>query len=56
VISAHLPLLAQVRPGEKIQFQITDIAGAEQQLIRQTNHLQQLQYACKLRLDEFLKL
>jgi len=55
VISAHLPLLAQVRPGEKIQFQITDIVAAEQQLMRQTNHLQQLQYASKLRLDEFLK-
>ncbi|MES1216345.1 MAG: biotin-dependent carboxyltransferase family protein [Bacteroidota bacterium] len=55
VISAHLPQLAQVRPGEKIQFQLTDINHAEQLFCRQKHHLLQLQNACKFRLEEFLK-
>jgi antagonist of KipI len=55
VISAHLPQLAQVRPGEKVQFQVTDVAFAEQLLYRQKHHLLQLQNACKFRLEEFLK-
>jgi antagonist of KipI len=54
VISAHLPQLAQVRPGEKIQFQLTDIAAAEQLFYQQKHHLLQLQNACKFRLEEFL--
>jgi antagonist of KipI len=55
VISAHLSQLAQVRPGEKIHFQLTDIAHAEQIFCRQKHHLLQLQNACKFRLEEFLK-
>ena len=54
VISAHLPQLAQVRPGEKIQFEVTDIAQAEQLYCRQKHHLLQLRNACKFRLEEFL--
>ncbi|MCW3116439.1 MAG: urea amidolyase related protein [Chitinophagaceae bacterium] len=54
VISAHLSQLAQVRPGEKIQFQVTDMATAEQLFCRQKHHLLQLQNACKFRLEEFL--
>jgi len=55
VISAHLPQLAQIRPGEKIQFYLTDLALAENLLCRQQQHLLQLKNACKFRLDEFLK-
>jgi antagonist of KipI len=55
VISAHLPQLAQVRPGEKIQFIFIDLPTAEDLFCRQKHHLQQLQNACKLRIDEFLK-
>ena len=55
VISAHLPQLAQIRPGEKIQFYLTDLVLAENLLCRQQQHLLQLKNACKFRLDEFLK-
>jgi antagonist of KipI len=54
VITAHLPKLVQMRPGEKINFSMTDIETAEELLIKQYQHLQQLQNACNLRLSEFL--
>ena len=53
VITAHLPMLAQMRPGEKINFSLTDIKTAEELLIKQQQHLLQLQNACKFRLEEF---
>jgi antagonist of KipI len=55
VISAHLAQLAQVRPGEKIQFGLNNLSTAEDLFCRQKHHLLQLQNACKLRLEEFLK-
>ncbi len=54
VITAHLSMLAQIRPGEKINFSMTDIKTAEELLIKQQQHLLQLQNACSLRLSEFL--
>lgn len=55
VITAHLPQLAQIRPGEKVQFYLADLALAENLHCRQQQHLLQLKNACKFRLEEFLK-
>jgi antagonist of KipI len=53
VISAQLSQLAQLRPGETIQFSFKDTSHAEYLLLRQKHHLLQLQNACKFRLEEF---
>jgi len=53
VASAHLPLLAQKQPGDKIYFRFTDQENAEELLFLQPQHLLQLQTACKFRLAEF---
>ncbi len=53
IASAHLPLLAQKQPGDKIYFRFTDQQHAEELLIHQHQHLLQLQTACKFRLEEF---
>lgn len=55
VITAHHSKLAQVRSGEKISFRFTDIKTAEELLLKQHQHLKQLESACKFRLEEFLK-
>ncbi|MBS1576203.1 MAG: biotin-dependent carboxyltransferase family protein [Bacteroidetes bacterium] len=55
VITAHLSQLAQLRPGEKVQFYLADLALAENLYCRQQQHLLQLKNACKFRLEEFLK-
>jgi antagonist of KipI len=52
VITAHQGYLAQLKPGELLQFQLTDHATAEELLAKQQKHLRQLQNACKFRLDE----
>ena len=54
VITAHLSQLAQMRPGEKINFSETEIKTAEELLVKQQQHLLQLQNACTFRLTEFL--
>jgi antagonist of KipI len=54
IASAHLPLLAQKQPGDKIYFRLTDQQHAEDLLLQQHQHLLQLQNACKFRLEEFL--
>lgn len=53
VVSAHLPLLAQKQPGDKIYFRLTDQQRAEDLFLQQHQHLLQLQNACKFRLEEF---
>jgi antagonist of KipI len=55
VISAHLPKLAQKQPGEKIKFTIVNQAIAEDLLLKQKLHLQQLKNACNFRLQDILK-
>jgi antagonist of KipI len=55
VISAHLPKLSQKQPGEKIKFTIVDQAIAEDLLLKQKLHLQQLKNACNFRLQDILK-
>ncbi|HJW17795.1 MAG TPA: biotin-dependent carboxyltransferase family protein [Flavisolibacter sp.] len=54
VISAHLPILAQKKANDVIQFELTDLAIAETKKIKQQKYLQQLQLASKLRIEEYL--
>jgi antagonist of KipI len=53
IASAHLPILAQKRPGDLIYFRLTDQQHAEDLLLLQQQHLLQLQNACKFRLEQF---
>jgi antagonist of KipI len=55
VITAHHSKLAQMKPGEKLYFRITDSKTAEKLLLKQQQHLLQLQNACKFRLENFLR-
>jgi len=54
VITTDLSKLAQLKPGEKINFKMTDPGTAEELMLQQQQHLQQLQNACTFRLKEFL--
>lgn len=54
VITAHYSKLAQMQPEEKINFKFTDIKTAEDLLLKQQQHLQQLENGCKFRLEQFL--
>jgi antagonist of KipI len=54
IISAHLPILAQMKTGDKIQFRFTDHHEAESLLLKQQQHLTQLEIACKLRLENYI--
>lgn len=56
VISAHHSRLAQMKPGESIRFQFTELQIAETLFFKQQQDLQQLQNACKLKLEEFFNL
>jgi antagonist of KipI len=53
VISAHLPKLAQKQPGEKIKFTIVNQAIAENLMMKQKLHLQQLKNACNFSYRNF---
>ena len=53
VITAHLSKLAQMKAGEEIYFKFIDSSDAEMLLLKQKQHLHQLQIACKLRLENF---
>lgn len=55
VISAYHSRLAQVKAGDKINFRLTDLQTAEDLLIKQQQHLLQLQNACTFRLQEYFK-
>jgi antagonist of KipI len=54
IISAHLPMLAQMKAGDNIHFKFTDHQTAESLLLKQNNHLKQLEIACKLRLENYI--
>lgn len=54
IISAHLPMLAQMNAGDKIYFKFTDHQTAENLLLKQHNHLKQLEIACKLKLENYI--
>lgn len=53
VISAHHSRLAQMKAGDKIHFRFTDQQTAEELLIKQQQHLLQLQNACTFRLEQY---
>ncbi len=55
VISPHHSKLAQRKAGDKIQFRFTDQQTAEELLIKQQQHLLQLQNACTFRLEQYFK-
>ena len=54
VISSHHSRLAQMRAGDEIYFRFTDQQTAEELLIKQQQHLLQLQNACTFRLQEYI--
>ncbi len=54
VITAHHSKLAQMKTGNKIHFKFTSQEKAEELLLKQQQHLLQLQNACTFRLSEFL--
>lgn len=51
IISTHLPKLAQLNPGDNMQFKLTDINTAEDWLLSQHQELQILYRACQERLN-----
>ncbi len=53
VITVDHSRLAQMKAGDKIYFKFTDQQTAESMIIRQQQHLQQLQNACTFRLQEY---
>ena len=55
VISVNHSQLAQKKTGEKIRFELTDQQTAENLFLLQHQHLQQLENACKFKLEEFFK-
>ena len=54
IITAHLPKMAQLRPGDNIQFKTTNLATAEELLYHQQQELQVLKHSCRERLNELL--
>jgi len=54
VITAHHSKLAQMKPGDKLRFRATEQQKAEELLVKQQQHLLQLQNACTFRLSSVL--
>ncbi len=54
VISAHRSALAQATPGEKIHFQVITQKEAEEKLIAQQQHLQQIKFAAFYKLEAWM--
>lgn len=54
VITAHHSRLAQMKLADKIHFSITDQQTAEELLLKQKQHIQQLQHACGFRLEKYI--
>ena len=52
-IGTDIPKLAQMQPGNSLQFQLVDIETAEVLYIEQQQNLQQLQQECNLQLKQF---
>lgn len=55
IAAADMHLLAQLQPGQTVQFTLIDIDEAEQLLVKQQQYLLQLQDACNLRLQQFFE-
>lgn len=56
IISAHLPILAQKKANDVIQFKLTDLETAESKINAQYKHLQQLQTASWYRMEKYFGL
>jgi antagonist of KipI len=54
VISAHLPLLAQKKPNDVLRFKLTTLESSEEKIIKQKKYLQQLQIACKFKMENLI--
>lgn len=54
VVSSHLPRLAQLRPGDALQFSLTDITTAEEWWLAQQQELHILQEACFEHLNQLV--
>ena len=54
VTSCALSSLAQLKPGNEISFKFISVADAEEKMLQQTTYLEQLQSACKLKIENFL--
>ncbi|MGZ3849436.1 MAG: 5-oxoprolinase subunit C family protein [Flavisolibacter sp.] len=54
VVSAHLPLLAQKKANDVIQFVQGDMESAEAKILAQQKYLEQLQLASRFRMAEWL--
>jgi antagonist of KipI len=52
--SSTLSSIAQLRPGHEISFRFIRIIDAEDKLVQQRKYLEQLQNACKLKIENFL--
>ena len=52
VISAHLPLLAQLKPNEILSFKRTDVGKAEQKLLAQHKYLQSVKHAASFKIND----
>lgn len=54
VITAHLPILAQKKPNDVLQFKLTDLVTAEEKMEKQQKYLHEIQIACKFRMQNLL--
>lgn len=54
VCSTSLPSLAQLKPNDEIRFKVVTLQQAEDNLIQQQKYLEQLQNACKLKIENLL--
>ncbi|MBC7950030.1 MAG: biotin-dependent carboxyltransferase family protein [Chitinophagaceae bacterium] len=54
VISVHHSRLAQMKPGDLFIFRFTDLDTAHDLLVKQQQHLLQLQTACKFKLEQLI--
>ncbi|MFN2439085.1 MAG: biotin-dependent carboxyltransferase family protein [Chitinophagaceae bacterium] len=55
IISADLPLLAQTNPNEIINFHFTDLETAQEKMMQQQKHLQEIADACKIKMEKYLR-
>lgn len=54
IVSAHLPKLAQLRPGDEVKFTRTDISTAEKLLYSHQQELNIIQRACRCNLNRLI--
>ena len=53
VVRAHLPKLAQMNVGEQFRFVMTTVEEAEEKYLAQQKYLQDVQIACKLKIQNW---